>query len=506
MPKDIDLKQLLAKTDLSDGTSIERYALNLRGMTFQDVLDLDIAPEGAHEKDYADKKFKGGMGNLIEERFFGYRANSDDRPDFPEAGVELKATCYDVKKDGDLSAGERLVLTMIPYDRPITIDFYSSHLWAKCRSILLVVYERDKAKDKYQQQVKYVSLFTPPSEDLEIIKADYEKIATYVQEGRADELSEGLTTYLGAATKGSTAEKSWVEQYYPRRKDDGTEEHAKAKRRAFSFKRQYMDYVLHHYLMNEVDDSEAILGKTGLGDRTFEERIQDLIAPYIGKSDRELCETLDVPYTGNKSQYPSLAYRMLGIKGNHAQEFIKAGISVRAVRIERTGRMKESLSFPPFDFKKLLEEDWDTSKLREELESKRFFFVVFRAEADGLYHLAGSLFWAADGKLIENDAFRCWDRTRKVIADGVELSIKPLKNDKFKVVNNLPGQAEGIFHVRPHTNKRAYRFADGTEIGNIAVDASELPDGRWMTKQSFWITNSYLKQLFAQAFGWDDAS
>ena len=78
------------------------------------------------------------MGTLIEERYFGYKANSDDRPDFPEAGVELKATCFDVLKDGRKSAGERLVLTMIPYDRPVSLDYDNSHLKTKLSNILLI--------------------------------------------------------------------------------------------------------------------------------------------------------------------------------------------------------------------------------------------------------------------------------------------------------------------------------------------------------------------------------
>ena len=135
---------------------------------------------------------------------------------------------------------------MIPYDRPIDIDFDSSHLWQKCKKILLVYYHRDKTINKYDQKIEYVRLFTPPKEDLKIIRDDYEKIVSYIRSGRADELSEGLTTYLGAATKGSTEARSWVDQYYPHVEDDGTVTHRKAKKRAISFKRQYMDYVLHH--------------------------------------------------------------------------------------------------------------------------------------------------------------------------------------------------------------------------------------------------------------------
>jgi len=88
----------------------------LVGMTFRDVLELGIVPEGV-TREYNSRRYKGGMGTLIEERFFGYKANSDREADFAEAGVELKATCIDRRKNGKDAAGERLVLTMIPTTR-----------------------------------------------------------------------------------------------------------------------------------------------------------------------------------------------------------------------------------------------------------------------------------------------------------------------------------------------------------------------------------------------------
>lgn len=44
--KHLDFKRMLDDTDFSDPSSIERYAANLDGMTFRDILELGIAPEG----------------------------------------------------------------------------------------------------------------------------------------------------------------------------------------------------------------------------------------------------------------------------------------------------------------------------------------------------------------------------------------------------------------------------------------------------------------------------
>lgn len=499
MDAGIEFKRLLAHTDLSDGASIERYAVRLKGMTFRDILKLGIAPADSKEKHFDDSNYKGGMGNLLEERFFGYKSNSDEGPDFPEAGVELKATCFDVRDHGQrLSAGERLVLTMIPYDRPIDIDFDSSHLWQKCKKILLVYYHRDKTINKYDQKIEYVRLFTPPKEDLKIIRDDYEKIVSYIRNGRADELSEGLTTYLGAATKGSTEARSWVDQYYPHVEDDGTVTHRKAKKRAFSFKRQYMDYVLHHYLMGQQSDAEKVLELGDLRKETFEQHIESLISPHIGKTDKEIAIEYGLTYTGGKAQWTTLVYRMLGIRRNKAEEFVKAGISARAVRIEGNGKIQESLSFAPFKFTDLLHEEWESSEFRSYLDETKFFFVVFKKHGNE-YVLQGSTFWNMPVSDIDGEAKRCWDTTRATIEKGVLLTKTHRRDGTVVITNNLPGIADNsIAHVRPHASKSAYKF-DGFEIGNIQRDGSKLPDGRWMTKQSFWFNNSYVLSILRQS-------
>lgn len=111
--------------------SIESYAIQLQDKTFMDVIVEKGGVASNAIEAYANKFRKGGLGNLLEEVYFGYKANSNQEADFPEAGVELKATPYEVTQKGELRAGERLVLTMINYDGPIEIDFYKSHAWER---------------------------------------------------------------------------------------------------------------------------------------------------------------------------------------------------------------------------------------------------------------------------------------------------------------------------------------------------------------------------------------
>ena len=461
-------------------------ASRLEGMTFQDVLDLGIFADGV-VREYNSRRYKGGMGNLLEERYFGYRANSDREPDFAEAGVELKATCIDRRKNGQDSAGERLVLTMIPYDEEAPTSLYDSHLWHKCRSILLVWYRRDRGVDPYEQRIEHVVLFTPPERDLRVIEYDYSLITGLIRDGRADELSESLTSYLGACTKGATAEKSMRDQalYAPGRK---------ARARAFSYKQSYMNYVLHHYVMGEPEAESVVKDPRELERQSLEQYVTRVINAHVGESDQDLCRMLGIEYTGNKAQWTTIAYRLLGIKGDRAAEFEKAGIRVRTLRPEPSGRrLVESAPILNIDFMALVaERDWESSELRDLLSEMRYLFVVFQKDGDRAV-LRGCKVWGMPERDLDGSVRECWRRTRDTVVRGVTLTPRASSEGKVSYSNDFPKISDGIVaHVRPRAAQAAYRLEDGTEVGDVERDAEMLPDGRWMTRQAFWLNSSYL--------------
>jgi hypothetical protein len=76
--------------------------------------------------------------------------------------------------------------------------------------------------------------------------------------------------------------------------------------------------------------------------------------------------------------------------------------------------------------------------------------------------------------------------------------MKPVLSGKragrFNIKNNLPKKDDNpIIHIRPHAQKAYYKF-DGYEEGNPA-NGNELPDGRLMTTQCFWLNNTYVKSI-----------
>ena len=142
--------------------SVLNYAKKIENMTFRDILNLCkeylIDAENGNEMNRSDEfihslkndklltseNSKGQLGNIIEKFYFGYEPNSNQNADLDKIGVEIKQTPIDIKKDGTLTAGERLVITMISYTDPVEDDFYKSHVFEKIKNILLVQYIRDK--------------------------------------------------------------------------------------------------------------------------------------------------------------------------------------------------------------------------------------------------------------------------------------------------------------------------------------------------------------------------
>ena len=474
--------------DPSSPKSIEEYAVQLENKTFLQVIN----EKGNTSEDvimaYANKLRKGGLGNLLEEVYFGYKANSNQEADFAEAGVELKATPYEVTKKGELRAGERLVLTMINYDSPIEIEFYKSHAWEKMRRILLIYYWRNKQlNNNLLYKIGYVKLFTPPEADIEIIKKDYAFIVHTIREGRAHELSEGDTMYLGACTKGATAEKSTVPQYYG--------DNIPARKRAFCFKNSYMTYVLNHYIAGKTSDNAILKDAELIKEKTFEQVLEDIVMQYAGKSDRELCEKFGREYNNNKAQWNDLAYKILGIRDEHADEFEKANIKVKTIRIEENNKMRESMSFPPFEFMDLVGEEYEDSSLHDYFEETRLFFFVWKKDGD-VYRVKGCQLWNMPYYDLEVVIKREWEQYKRIIQYGIEFTKCIDANGNISFKNNLPNKSETeIIHVRPHAQKAAYRFNNGEEYGNVERDANILPNGEYMTTQSFWINNSYILKI-----------
>lgn len=491
--------------DKTNPCSIENYAKQLIGTTFYNTLKNNFQGKELEDitKYYNNPRGKGSLGNLLEEYFFYYSPNSESEPDFKEAGTELKVTPYEKTQKGKIKAGERLVIGMIPNREPIDEDFYSSHLFKKMKLILLILYLRKKELERTNYRIDYVTLFSILSdkckEDLEIIKNDYKLIVDKIMAGKAHELSEGDTKYLGACTKGGTADKSLQPQYY--NKD------ILAKRRAFSLKQSYMTYVINHYILNNIVTYDSIFSAEDLKKLDFDKEILNRINSYKGKTEEEIYKIFDLTESKEAKNRNNIAVcRMLGVKTNKAAEFEKANIIIKTIRVQANGKPRESMSFPTMVIKEFVNEDFEDSAVYNYFSENRFLFVVFR-EKDGKYVLSGGKFWNMPITQLETTGKKEWETYKNKFKSGVNFKIKIKKskdisnetangNTEYIIENDLPKKKETeIFHLRPHSERSAY-LINGKRYGNGKdKDMDELPNGDKMTKQCFWLNNTYIEKI-----------
>lgn len=431
--------------DKSSPESILEFASRLTGKSLAELVDF---PD-----DVMNKKNKGDLGSLLETFYFEHRPPTNSGPDFEQAGVELKATGVVPHKVLKYKAKERLVLTMINFEEIVNEQWETSTLLKKCQLMLIMFY-------LYQKQVEVIDrkfvidplLYRIYEWDLAQIRIDWEAIRAKVIDGKAHELSEGDTVFLGAARKGSGGPNE------PLRKQPNSPVGAKA--RAFSFKPPYVDALIagEKVLPAVLDISEEV---------SFEEAIRRRFSAYEGKTVPEIAASFGLSKT-SKSQkgfHRQLAVKILAAGGSSIPELDRAGIELKTIRLRKNGRPRESMSFPGFKFLEIVNEDWEESSFFEKIE-KKFLFVVFspKDSIDEIFQTAFLWNMPYSDRL---EAQRVWEDTRRRVAIDA---------------TDLPGMTESpVAHVRPK--------------GKDGNDKIPTPQGGMHLRQAFWLNSSYIHSV-----------
>ena len=453
--------------DITSADSIIEFAKQLKNQTLRQACGSEIEKHSY--------KGKGNFGQILEKFYFGYEPNSDAEPDFKEAGIELKSSPLKTLKNGDYRSKERLVLNIINYLEVHKEEFETSSFWKKNAHLLLVFYLHDRDLDLLDYLIKLVDGWQYPNEDLKIIKQDWEFINQKIKDGKAHELSEGDTFYLGACTKGSTALKSFRDQPF-------NEE--QAKQRAYSLKQGYVNHIIANIAQEETAVYGKIIEQPEILDkvRSIEEIVILKFHPFYGKSAEQIEKELALELNQNaKSYFANLTNAILGIElGQKIEEFEKADIQVKTIRLKENDLPKEDISFPTFEYQELVETDWEDSDFKNILESK-FFFVFYQFEGENLI-LRKVKFWNmpySDILLAKN----VWEEMVKTVSSGEivkEVTEKGIRKTYF------PKKTENkVSHVRPHA-----RNAEDTYALPVADKLTGLTE---YTKHCFWLNASYMK-------------
>ncbi len=324
-----------------------------------------------------------------------------------------------------------------------------------------------------------------PEKDLLIIRQDYEIIRNKVLLGEAHLLSEGDTEYLGACRKGQKGEEPVSQPYSTER----------ANKRAFSLKPAYMRTILEYI---QAKGSNAVTNITykvkdiqlfeadELRVQTFDDILLKRLNQHVGKSYYELCETVGKRYDTDKGKYAHIASKLIDKRVgniNLTEEFKKAGLQLKTIRIEADGRINESMSFENIDYMEVYDNDWWPDSRLYEIFSGRFLFAVFKADGGCLtyinkkglevtettYTLERAFFWTMPQQDLLM-AEKYWQNIRQCVLDN---HIDP--KYFFKL------QDHKHFHVRPKAR--------------LASDLAENPNGGYAKKYCYWVNNEYIEKI-----------
>lgn len=429
-------------------------------------------------------KSKGQYGNYIEKYFYGYKPNSDSGADFEKIGVELKVTPFKVNKNGSISAKERLVLTILNYKEENLEDFYATHLWEKCSKILLLFYNGLIPNQTLADYIiEKIFLYEWFEEDMAVILEDYKRITQKIKDGRAHELSESDGNYLSTCTKGTGGGKDFRDQPFS---DEP------AKQRAWELKSSYMTYLINNKIFNQSEQESVVTTARG-EKKSFTQIISDKILAYKGMAEAELYQKFNVNPKA-KGKNSSLIKTILGLTGDleKTQEFQKANMNLRVIRVDKNGLPKEDSPFKTYNFQELVDiEEWEESHPYLEIYNKRFLFVVFKEVAPKEFVLDNIKFWGFPDRQLD-EVQRVWQETRQILKDGVQLT-----QDGNRISTNFPqSKVNQVLFTKIHAQNTLYELKPGEFVGKGKLsDTDVLPDGRHITKHSFWMPKKFLKEV-----------
>lgn len=349
------------------------YTENIKGKTFR-----EIDSENLLEKRKSNKN-KGVLGQIVESGFYKYPLNNNSEADFEELGIELKVTGYVENKNGSLRAKERVKLSNIDYNKIIHETYESSHLLGKCKEMLLIWYKYIPKTDYGDFVITDYQLYNM-SKDEDIFKNDFEIIKEKIYEGKAHELSEGDTSYLGACTSGSTSEKIKTQPF----------SNELSKQRSFSLKNAYMTGILRELKNKNTKSIEFKSGKsketkTPTKPKTVLNYINGKLKPYFGKTQLEILEEITgKTYT---EKIPKNINKMISNKLIGKDEdlyklddlFRKTSFFIKNVPFNKNNKVIERMAFKTLRLSDF-EEDWEDSFWKNYFEETNFIVICYEAK------------------------------------------------------------------------------------------------------------------------------
>jgi DNA mismatch repair endonuclease MutH len=395
-------------------------------------------------------------GHAIETHF-GIPKNPSPLPDFPGAGIELKAV--PLRRTGrGLGVKERTFISLIDYLTLIDETWATASVRKKLK-ILFVFFEHIDEQPKSTFPIRKFLLWEPDARTDALLQADWDRIFAKVRQGRADELSESDGAIMGPCTKGATGLSRRPQPFGD-----------PARPRAWALKPSFTLQLFR--AITAPKPAISLLEDFGLdAARQIETRLLDRFSHFVGRTVKDVGAELGVPPSDAKSYAAAVVRRIFGAKGFRAEivEFEEMGLTPRIARVRDDLMPYEALSFPAFRYYPLLEETWEDSDLLARVEYMLFIPVHGRMKSTPQKDctLGVPVFWRPSAE--ELDLIRReWEIFRLEIREG-------------RADHLTPASETLAIHVRPHSRD--------------ARDTDDAPVIGPVVKKSFWLNRPLIQHV-----------
>jgi DNA mismatch repair protein MutH len=439
---------------------IQEVGHSLVGKKIKEFIDLNQKIVGEH---------KGAIGQLIEHQVFGQAPHNDSEPDLTtEDGQKIELKVAPVKRlnGGEFVPKERIVLNDINFLSENTLVFEESSFWKKNKNLYVLFYEYIKSVSKKEYRIHADLMVELSREDLIQIKKDWSIISEKIRSGNAHNISESDTLYLGACTKAANSKIRTIQK-------NGI----KAKPRAYSYKTKFIKYLLR----NSKKKDFSIIENYSI---SLEDLVREKTKPYIGKTKSYIIKELSINPDKSKNSNEHLLAAMLGLKGkklSNSAEFKKADLSFKTVVFDNKNNLRQSMSIINVNFIDIVNEEWETSEIREYFLNTKFVFAIFKGEKENPLFL-GVYFWNLSEILLDKYVKEVWFKTKKILLTG------NLFKNSTNNTNNFPKISdELICHVRP-------RAASSMDCAPLPFP-DNVKKSTSFTKQCFWINARFIRDV-----------
>jgi DNA mismatch repair protein MutH len=408
-----------------------------------------------------DVKYKGQIGNIIQEHLYGIKPNSKPTADFEELDVELKVIPVMPIKNNLFKAKERLVLNMIDFNKVAKESFFGSSFLAKNKIMQILIYEHNPDCNKLDYKIVDAFMIDiSKQEEWRIIENDWTIIKNIISSYQTHNLSESKTNFLAACTKGANSN-SLTTQI-------GLD--TPVKTRAFSFKTSFLNNILNRNKNNRIKYFNEIFEDAKVSDFIKPLEIKNIISYFkslIGKDFSYLVNDLN-----GKSKYNQALNIFLKKDQPDIIKFAKSSNITILTKTTTNNIIKEEIGTNHnLNIYDILNEKFEDSTFYQEVVMRKFIVVCFDRDTNILCDIRSFEF---DGIATEN---------ARTVFNITKVELEKLINSKYKggyTPNFVKSKDNLTLHIRPHArNKLDYFVYQGETIP--------------ITKQQFWINKRELK-------------